>query len=306
MANYLQSDDGGSAQNAECIPPTEFCTRIVTVIAPKPNSIHCNNTLILIANCIRNTLKATIVVPLTLHQLILNYILNDTLSPIQYIIDLPSSSTISELKDKLELLTELAKERLIVCVVWNNNVYNVLRDDYLIDKICDTDTIHCYDVPTDRELRMTLFKDAGKFKLVYIVHQKTSVPLGFVCFGVPLVIKLPVEYDIDTELLIDYMKCQIEPFCESDNQCTFVALDKYSRSCGICNCGQYGGGCEGCELNKLTENILRIPDMIWKQITIGIRWKLDGENCFDHKIFTTPNIHKPECWMQTAVHFEGT
>eukprot|EP01083_Nonionella_stella_P035168 96070_1 len=303
MDNHLQCDDGGSSPQAERIfvpSPIEFYTKRVTVITPKPNSIHCNNTLILIANCIRNTLKATNTVPLAVQQLILNHVSNDILSPIQYTIDLPSSSRISDLKDKLEVLTEIAKERLILCDVWCNRVYNVFDNESIIDKLRDTDTdnIHCYEVPTDQELRMTPFKDAEQFKLVHIFHQTTcstcifeTSMLVFASVGVPLVIKLPVNYDIDTELLIDYIKCQIEPFCESDNQCTFVALDKYAKTCGICAVN-YGGHCEGCELNKQTQNILRIPAVPWKEITIGIRWKLHSENCFDHKIFTTPIIHK--------------
>eukprot|EP01084_Bolivina_argentea_P263722 446460_1 len=283
-----------------CIPIPPTRTNTVTVIAPKPESIFIYETLLLISNHIHTNIDK--IAPVEIQHLIFSFIPNDIL-PTKYIMQSPTSYTISYLKNKLSIFTEIPKNQLVLCDVWNNHIHTIFQDYSFITAIHDKNSLVCYNVPSDEQLKMNKFKTATMFVILPIYHQKknpvrSAVPTDIIYYsryeniGTPFVIKLPLLCDINTNELIDDIKVLLEPFCQNINvsdSYELVILDKYGHACGEC---PYSSFCEGCNLTKLKNNILRLHgtyDVVGCSLTrsIGIRWHSDAVDSFDHDKFTT-------------------
>eukprot|EP01084_Bolivina_argentea_P263723 446462_1 len=296
-----------------CVPIPTITTIItstntVTVIAPKRESIHRYRTLLLISNHIHTNIDK--IAPVEIQHLIFSFIPNDIL-PTKYIMQSPTSYTISYLKNKLSILTEIPKNQLILCDIWNHQIYNTFPDFKLIETLNDNDSLMCYNVPLDEQLKINKFKTAIKFEIVPIYHQKKSVPTdlstisssryhSYESIGTPFVIKLPLLYDININELIDDIKVLLEPFCQNINvsdSYELVILDKYGQSCGEC---VYSSICDGCNLTKLQNNILAIPDSTYDKRSIGIRWHSDAVDSFDHDKFTTATNGQNACYLEVT------
>mmetsp|Transcript_50795 Transcript_50795/g.62235 ORF Transcript_50795/g.62235 Transcript_50795/m.62235 type:complete len:195 (+) Transcript_50795:78-662(+) len=63
-----------------------------------------------------------------------------------------------------------------------------------------------------------------------------------------------------------------------------VIVDKYGRSCGICD---FTSSCNGCSLFRL-KNTFQVPNAKYSGINFVIRWKNGSRNCFNHDAFVRP------------------
>eukprot|EP01083_Nonionella_stella_P003073 8733_1 len=269
--------------------------------------------------------------------------------PRKYAVKLEKLSSISDLKDELAIITKIPKQRLIIADIWNHHIYNLYKNYDSIDQISDNDHTICYEVATDEQIRslmnITEANAVDKFKIIPIYHQ-VQKSQGF---GAPLVVKLPVNYDIESAFVSEYIAKLIAPYIQnmdkwkptqkqieienkayeknkmitsldSDDEeqntkqllfdsseeeeeeqqeqegeqeeevinCrayTLVVLDKYGKSCGLCN---YSAYCNGCNLNNLQDSRMKISDGPYDSLSIGIRWKIGAKMCFNHNPFLSP------------------
>eukprot|EP01084_Bolivina_argentea_P124838 221222_1 len=135
--------------------------------------------------------------------------------PRKYAVKVEKISSISELKDALSTVTKIPKGRLIIADIWNHHIYSTYKNYDSIDRITDSDHTICYEVPSDEQVRKVMEIDDAdmKFKIVGIYHQIAAHRVQ--SLGVPLVIKLPVNYDMDTAFIAEYIAMMIEPYTQN-------------------------------------------------------------------------------------------
>eukprot|EP00484_Ammonia_sp_Unknown_P026685 CAMPEP_0197035046 /NCGR_PEP_ID=MMETSP1384-20130603/12943_1 /TAXON_ID=29189 /ORGANISM="Ammonia sp." /LENGTH=1182 /DNA_ID=CAMNT_0042465049 /DNA_START=2250 /DNA_END=5798 /DNA_ORIENTATION=+ len=175
------------------------------------------------------TEKKFVVKTLTVVHLDLNIL------PKKYAVRLPALSAISDLLDSLEALTKIPRTRLVLCEIWSSHIHKVFKNYEPIDQISDLRSNHvvCYEVPTDQEMERLLFSradsdsdsDSGKpvkFTLVPIYHQSVkqstyfnSLHVSYDDIGMPLLMKLPVEYEIDVVLLYQLLTKMMQPYFQN-------------------------------------------------------------------------------------------
>ena len=147
--------------------------------------------------------------------------------PKKFAIKLPSISSISDLNDQIEIKQKIPKNRLVIAECWNNKIYKIFKNYESIDQLSDNEKIICYEIPTDKEIKQLLFdaeeQEPNKFTLIPIYHQIIKQQQTYYnyssisneCIGIPLLMKLPVKYDIDTNLILQYIIKIIKPYCQN-------------------------------------------------------------------------------------------
>merc|ERR1712176_1487266 len=130
----------------------------------------------------------------------------------------------SDLKDALVPITKIQKNRMVIADVYNYHIYQTYHNYISIDQITDDTHTFVYELPTDEEVKSLLFEDYElpkdvRFKVLPLYHQcvKDDFYSGLINedVGIPLLMKVPVDYAMDALFVYSYIAKMIGPYLQN-------------------------------------------------------------------------------------------
>ena len=103
--------------------------------------------------------------------------LDSNIFPKRYVIKLAFDSSISELNEAIESITNVPHNHLVICEIWDNKIYKIFKNHEPIEILQDNKTV-CYELQSNKQIKQVLLNENDDYKLnqcpfIPIYHQNT-------------------------------------------------------------------------------------------------------------------------------------